>query len=269
MSTENMTMELIEYPSAKACWPLTKPNAIEHEGRKYLMCKLDRPYFDIRSHQMVYTSCKARDWLPVEFFSHQLMELDTTKDDEIAEFSARYGIAEYPYRRMMKYVLPLSDTEQAAAIDAKCTQLHCPEVWLGYINLDEERYALRLLQNEVARLFDYIRGETTYPGGYTFCKCSRDSRIIGAFAGTRFSVDDFSLTNAICNQVIEFVTDEAREMKVCPRCGRIFKRHQGSESHLPKTEKKGPRPSVFCSKRCQNAHNQAAFRARKKAEGTK
>lgn len=169
-----------------------------------------------------------------------------------SEFSRQYNPAKDGFTAQMDNIDSIS-----AALDRA--------IWAGVpsgrfyrTSLMEMRLAIADLQCSVSQLFDCLSGKRNdWPyaelvnAGSDNAQCvlsKHDLPVLG------------SLTNEICNQIIESVADE-RPWKTCAceGCGRLFKRHQGKRK--PKTEK-NPSDSVYCCKACQDRQGQRNRQAR-------
>lgn len=210
-------------------------------------------------------SDKTLTELPVEFFSHQLMDLDTESDDAIANFCKRYGIPLHPYRYTEYWY---ADADIKPAIEAT------NRLGMGAVSCEEIRLAVYALQESLKTMFAYIREEAnTYnlnpivaascnpvaslqypdtPISFSPNEAGGDSSS-HVFWNSR--LDGCSLTNAICNQVIDTIADDRHEWRecACEGCNRVFKVKQ---SNRPVASGKHPSNSVYCSTTCENRQGQ-------------
>lgn len=214
------------------------------------------------------TTCgNYRDSLPVEFFSHQMMELDISNDNELVSFMSRYGILNHPSRfglgANFSSFLSFDDLESAKrkTDSAMFTESHANGISYVVVSLDEARAAAYDLQHDIDFMFKYIRGDIDI----------WNARYINAGAAAQYRISqhervfpDCSLTNAVCNQVIDFIKDDTRDIRECPRCHRLFKRFQPKETGANNKTNRKPSRSKYCSKTCQDAASQAAKRKRDK-----
>lgn len=234
-------------------------------------------------------SAGNRDSLPVEFFSHQLLELDTASDESILEFTTEYGIPRHPSRLSPlcgthyrgnfsgpdEQYEKLADAKQAtdeslfkfedkvlSESKSKWTDSNGEEhqviasetesLWFE-TSLEEVRFTLFDLQYEVKTLFDFLSGSIKYWNGS--CINGGASNKYAVHAGVR-QFPDYSLTQGICNQIIETIAEDTPwKVCACEGCGRLFKRQQSREDNPPKTNKL-PSRSKYCSIACQNRQGQ-------------
>ena len=235
-----------------------------------------------------------RDTLPIEFFSHQLLDLDTSSDEGLLEFVTEYGIPRHPtrlfpacgthyrgsfanpdeqYARLTEAKvisdeamfglegIVLSESESKWTDDRgeeHITIVRCmKDFWFG-TSLEEVRFTLFDLQYEVRKMFDCLLGKTDSWNGA--CINAGASNVYAVHTGFR-QFPDYSLTQGICNQVIESIADDIPwKACACEGCDRLFKHQQPREGCSNKTEK-APSRSKYCSVKCQNRQGQRNRRA--------
>lgn len=230
-----------------------------------------------------------RDSLPIEFFSHQLLDLDTSSDEALLEFVTEYGIPRHPTRLFpvcgthYRGSFADSDEQHARLTEAKeisdeamfglggivlsesedkwtddfgeehitVTRL-MKDFWFG-TSLEEVRFTLFDLQHEVKEMFDCLLGKIDSWRGN--CINAGASNIYAVHTGFR-QYPDYSLTQGICNQIIETIADDIPWRACsCEGCDRLYKRQQPRGGYLTKTAK-NPSRSKYCSIKCQNRQGQ-------------
>lgn len=234
-------------------WPLAENELVVHEGSQFV----------------VNGKGSSLDKLPVEFFSHQLMELDVSNTDKLLSFVSAYGIPRHPSRYGIGG-MPLNgerfDDVQSAKEKTDLVQYVIHDVndqpyWFS-TSLEEVRLSLEDLQTDIQDMFNWMqRNDESYWSG----------RFINTGTAYPYTVHtgkrtfpDFSLTNAICNQVVETISDDALwKTCECEGCERPFKHHQPKKGTSAKTGK-NPSRSKYCCIKCQNRQG-----ARNKREAAK
>lgn len=232
-------------------WALAKPAFGEGGGELYV-------YSGYPSSEL--------DSLPVEFFSHQLMALDVSNDNEVLAFTAEFGIPLHPSRYAHTsnfeaggYIWETTDEARYNAIQQAKAMTddvsHHSDGW-GFMvaSLPEVRFSLEDLKSEVSLLFEFVRGESERWSG-SCVNIASTSRFMTHSGARTFPSN--SLTNAICNQIQDVLADNETEWKICAcdGCDRIFKRFQPRGKNSCKTSKKPPR-SIYCCRKCQDRQAQ-------------
>lgn len=229
----------------KIGWPLADDRFYEFEKGLYLFNSRESGHIDS---------------LPVEFFSHQLMDVDASNDEEILSFASdfgipmhpsRYGIGGLPHREDVCDAL-IEEKKKGDSARLKIADKH-DGCWTC-ATLEEARITINDLQAAIDGLLKCVSGESD---SWYY------NQTINAGAVNAFSVHegirtfpDNSLTNAICNQVIETIADEAPwRLCGCEGCGRPFKHHQPRKGVSTKTGK-NPSRSKYCCLACQNRQGQ-------------
>jgi len=231
---------------------------------------------------------KIMGGIPVEFFSHELMDVSTESDDDIFSFINEWGM---PYMRGVEKsvtdsVLRRCPREVAAAYREINPYKHIEVIPASY-----PRTVIDNLQLAVAGMFRIIKTgvyvpvidpETLELDNDTFFndylvseyatgmrRCTVDfSDIEPSHTEFRFLENETGLTSAICNQILDFIDDPAIPWICAAKgCKRIFKRqrhfHGGRENINSASD------SVYCSDRCREKDKQRKLREREKAAAQK
>lgn len=237
-------------------WPVAPPLRFEHEEIEYLGIPM--------SKDRGLWFC---DFLPTEFFSHQLMEIDAEDTEGIINFATEFGFLFHPAR--------YGRCNLCRDFDSSCEEARVEELErliaaspsnlmrygiLSYISIKEMKAAIEDLQADIGELFRCISKSDTGPmldfvnvgscNPFLITSNPKHMRVTG------------SLTNAVCNQIIDVVASD-RPWKVCKcdKCGRIFKKPQGSS---PSKTDKSPSTALYCSTRCRDRQSQRNRRERLK-----
>lgn len=212
--------------------------------------------------------------LPCEFFSHQLFDdVNIDSDESLCGFCQQYGIPLHPYRYTEYWY---ADADIKPAIEST------NKLGRDAVSCVEIRLAIYELRMSVSSMFSYIKEESdTYrldpilaassnhvvslqypdtPISFSPNEVGNDSSGL-VFWNSR--LHGCSLTNAVCNQVIDSITDDRHEWRecACEGCNRVFKVKQ---SKRPTPSGKHPHNSVYCSTVCENRQGQR--NKRKKAK---
>lgn len=250
-------------------WPLADREPLEYNGVLYVVQR------DNWNEENLFSEDKApssRDWLPVEFFSHQFMEFDPHDQESMMTLVSTFGVPLHPrrfgigggvylrgdseYGRLRK---AMSDTDKMRFSPVEESRVGLSEYWqtvnmIRFVaSFEEVSFAVESLQNDISAMFDFLDGRAN----------SWSANVINAGASNAFTIGtgvcafpDFSLTNAICNQVIETaVSKEPWKKCACEGCGRWFKRFQ--PRNISNTGISKPSLSKYCCKRCQDKQGQA------------
>lgn len=223
-------------------------------------------YRDENGAAFLKYSDEALSALPVEFFSHQLMDVDADSEEAISDFCKQYGVPLHPFR-YTEYLY--ADILEIEAAIVKTNGLDRDSV-----SCEEIRLAIHELQDSLSSMFAYIREESnTYnlnpivaascnpvaslqysETPFDFSPNEAGSRSYGlVFWNSR--LEGCSLTNAICNQVIDTISDDRllwRECQ-CEDCDRVFKVKQ---SDRPSKTNRHPSNPRYCSTTCENRQGQ-------------
>lgn len=231
------------------------------------------------------------DSLPIEFFNHELMGVDADDESQVFDFVKEWGFPFSPFRTNEKTIEQLAnlidfDTHANAigasenalnnAIYANCDDLPgVSVVGRDVISFEEAKATIAELQNCVTMLYAILENEGRDLMMSVKAKlmlgvvnaCSNNPIRIGSIQVIGSDLDrttgQITLTNAICNQIIDVVSDPA-PWRLCANqngrkpCGRIFK-HKRTESKTPDVDAR------FCCKKCSDADKQRRKRAKDKA----
>lgn len=210
------------------------------------------------------------DTLPVEFFSHQLMEVDVSDDENLLSFVSTYGIPRHPSRYRIGG-MPWSETRYD---DIEVAKGRTDSAAYAFLDDDDDRYGwfstsieevkftIEDIQSDIRNMFKCLSGEVESYWSGKYINAGTAYPYV-AHTGQR-TFPDHSLTNAICNQVVNTIADEALwKLCACDGCGRLYKRHQPKTGISSKTGK-NPSRSKYCSIKCQN--RQGVRNSRKSAK---
>lgn len=218
----------------------------------------DGKIYDVDGYRLLHEGGQ-RDTLPVEFFSHQLMELDCENEGEVMQFMTEYGMPKWPSRfglggfgpQPAYDAMEISDNYHAYDLTGNFELVYC--------SYDEAVWSFKALQGSIKNMFDYLACRVDDWSLASLINAGA-SNSIAAHTGYR-QFPDNNLTNAICNQVLEtLASDLPWETCACDGCGRMFKRFQPGNTRVPKTERK-PTKSKYCCKACQDRQGQRNRRA--------
>lgn len=232
--------------------------------KEWRLAKPELITFD--NFQFVEASGEYRSELPIEFFSHQFMDINPKSLDDIMELVTIWGIPLHPSRYPLAYGGYLSSliTKPAIRLTDRYRFIWDIERYSA-TSLDEIIATVIDLQFEIREMFEYLKGNISeyFPSVINFGLIS-PVKIASFNHAIRYPSHEYNLTNAISNQILDTVADD-REWKICsrPDCGRIYKRFQGHSK--PKTSKRAS-DSKYCSVRCQNTQGQRNRRAAIKAK---
>lgn len=234
-------------------WPLACDELAEYDGDLYV-------------HNS--RSSGNMDSLPVEFFSHQLMNVDVSNDASVLSFVTSYGIPKHPSRYGPGGNIVWSHFDDIEREKKKTDSAFWETIDLydgcwEIVTFEEVKLSIDDLQSAIREMFRCIRGEVEDWGLANVINSGATNPVV-VHSGL-LTFPDYSLTNAICNQVIETISDET-EWKICncEGCGRIFKHHQPEDGFSAKTGK-NPSRSLYCCRKCQNRQGQRNRRAAAKA----
>lgn len=201
--------------------------------------------------------------LPSEFFSHQLMEVDSNNYEEVISFSRKWGLLSSPLRGAIethqlehtRAVMGESSGISLEMLDGSLRGIKLTDAAnlqtdsIFAISVLEIIWSIRLLQlmsyniQLTAKgepfLFDWVLN-TSYR--------QTETAVPICDAGTEYlaarQIDRPLFTDAIIAQMIETLSDHApwREC-ACKGCGKMFKHKQGA--------KNPHRDSSYCCKKCE------------------
>lgn len=238
-------------------WAVAKPETVSHCGDQFL------------------TYGGKRSSLPVEFFSHEFMEVDPWDARAVVDFAAEFGVMVHPGRDEFGYGVREDDTRSYRAYGAieksrKARRtFHERRYELGhfFVSLEEMSLAIEAMQYEVRSLFSYLRGDSDYwPGWYVNAASCNGLHVCSDQDEARWMMANPTLTSALSNQIIDFIASETPMKEcACEGCGRIFKQyHSTASERMPKTSKNPPR-SVYCCKKCRDRQTKRNQRAAAKS----
>lgn len=220
--------------------------------------------------------------LPIEFWNHELLDVNPKNKKECIEFVEAWGIPYHPYRNSVNLPLSLRKKLGIAATDKMqfaFTPQPKPEQirneifyiedtspYMPYISFQELENSLLMLRTIVM--------QTVYGmGGFGFQKdililnsaaCnSYELQNLGHETGLFMDYEGYGLrargllTSAICNQLIQSFADDAEwRVCACEDCERVFKRRRPSKPSV-----RPDRDSKYCCVTCKNRQSQRNKRA--------
>ena len=222
---------------------------------------------------------KSAGDLPVEFFNHELMEVDVDSEPSVYSFVSTWGFPYSPSRnpattpivredyeldrrfkkacratnRLAGSIREIREDEARAAGELGANETSAYDYGDSVISLDEAALTIRALQEQVLA----IRAHFTKGVRVDFTLINRAScnpyhvrqhmflRHERSWSNYK-SLDSYGLlTSAICNQIVETIADETQwRACACEGCDVVFKRKRAGSSS-PYAE------SVYCCKKCE------------------
>lgn len=224
-----------------------------------------------------YEDVISAEDLPTEFFNHQLLEVNPEDENSVYQFVREWGFPFAEGNRVsgenltnaaFNYLKPKSLRNWIDDFDSM-------PMGLQVISYREASSVLRLLRKLVIASQEVVKDACGLPG------CSEEE--MDFFDENVSVLDDWSsnphvvtqrfsafgnrgfypatLTNAICNQVLEAMADPAPwRICACEGCGLVFKRKQGGK----KPGHTGRSDSVFCCNRCKERQSKRNTRKKRK-----
>ena len=223
--------------------------------------------------------------IPCELFAREISEINSRDSDELLQFVTQYGVPVNPLRyslgpiwgvldRNHQHFTPriIDDITGGDFLD-ECFRIQCTdsltaldrrEVIPYKIGLGEIEDAVSRLQAMTESVLTYARAESLDElsaadvfnlSVLDFARAKPSYLSLDSHFDSSFDFDtahrlnpcrSANLTHAICNQMMDFLTDDATPRR-CKngKCGRWFKRKRGASS---------PRAySDYCSRRCEEA----------------
>ncbi|MGI6216878.1 MAG: hypothetical protein ACOYIK_04625 [Coriobacteriales bacterium] len=241
-----------------------------------------KPYKPKKNKPGTDTPGTFHDSLPVEFFSHELMEVVPEDETSLRRFLEGWGFPFSPARNNPSSLTWIKDESERDTLrrGMECTDslqgkfeddsffLHCFPV----ISECEAISTIECLQACIRSMFWQIEGEewerAIFPNWQGFIEAgARHNLEITAYGvpsmnpPRRSTLDSWGLlTSAICNQVIDAIADPAPWRKcVNEKCGRIFK-YTRSDAKKPHCD------AVYCCKQCGIAKRTRKSRSKKGRE---
>ena len=218
--------------------------------------------------------------LPAEFFGHELLDCNPDSNSELEQFSKTWGLLFHPLRFLDVKIDDLTLFPEAAfsfrfaidstdAIARKVAQEGGEFAFSGIVSLEESRLALRFLQSMAKAAFACIgSNQTAWEFDIAGCinPLARPQRLFGIYredyTAPRNSNNgcfqylpiecqkvEFTLANAVANQIIETHWDNSTEWKRCPWCGHYFKKRRVFSDRVTKTDRQQSN-SKYCSEKC-------------------
>lgn len=217
--------------------------------------------------------------LPTEFFTHQLMDVDSNNDESVLRFVQEFGFPYSPLRNEPKWPVYagisrdvinehrkaveatnkleyfLTKAEDARRDDGSST---IGSLFSGMvISKREAAFTIRLMQS-VSEFIQtsVIAGESSSEDKsgllqvVNFGACNPLYASGHSFVHREHSGGNLHeygmLTSAICNQIIETLADDAPwRMCACEGCGKAFKRKQSTANGTHSND------SIYCCKLCE------------------
>lgn len=217
--------------------------------------------------------------LPQEFYLHELMDIDPTSNKAVETFARKWGMPYHPTRWCNASLIYgcgydlgaiselIAETEKAAknlgkqeykALNIESDSYIGPSC--SCLSIREASEALSFLQRLVNCLDMFLIGETPQIKDLFMlwsiqqtAACNDDLFFNGAsysemFRSTRDGIPDFTITNAIANQIFETAKDDIPYRR-CAWCGRNFKYRRSSTTKPAKTTRKQS-SSIYCCQKC-------------------
>lgn len=216
--------------------------------------------------------------LPIEFFNHDLMEVDASDDGSVAGFARAWGLPFHPARfGFWPSIVKFREVADAMRETDAIAEAHSGAEWETlYLSMSEARLSISHLQSAVADLRRLVKGDAWDDDReyVTLFNCAnRDERALAVPVPIEFGpikhemfldhgawieLDDwgfqratYTLTNAICAQVVETVANPA-PWQVCEYCGKPFKLQRDYSPRKAKTDRKQTQRK-YCCNRCAQA----------------
>lgn len=229
-------------------------------------------------------SVMSADELPVEFFNHELMDVDSKNETEVVSFLEKWGFLFSPLRndpecKQSASLLNVNAIKEFASAVNKTEELHDLDIagellpnrrnrnnFDHVISLEEAKSSIIIMQLIVSELMQLIEDDEYWWRGEFFVNACASNPYIACDRKNRSGIYDNGnipgsglLVSAICNQIIKTISDETPWRKCeCEGCGRWFK-HQNTTSKTPH------RDSGYCSKKCSDRQRKRNQRSAAKA----
>lgn len=198
--------------------------------------------------------------LPIEFFNHQLLEVDTNSDESVRDF-LKYGFPFSPFRQFpeshvydyLRLYLRTFDMDLFASTYHGMKRTDSIEEMLeDRISKQEAIATISFLQRMVHAIHEAVRHNTPLDDVYLACLNNASTNDDVVFNNRVEGIPYMSiknLTNAICNQIVATIKSET-EWYECEYCGKIFKHQQGASN-----KGKPDKDARFCSRQpCKNQY---------------
>lgn len=248
---------------------------------------------------MISDPLKRLDELPIEFFSHELLDVDFRDHREVFRFCSEFGLPFLTSRyggilndislrtESIRGSLGVDDYDRSKSV---------------VLSMEEAQEAIYQLQECVGTLFAYMTGvsDRTLNSNLPWWWDTQDvyesdvaaSRMMLHLGASnpltyhnatsihletaslilrfneigdgpkRGTAPEGDLSRAVCNQLAAAVYGENPWLK-CKGCGKAFQRYRGAVGHKPDYSRK-PKPSLYCSKTCRSRTDKRNERASKK-----
>ena len=219
--------------------------------------------------------------LPVEFFARELLECDPQNTDSLIDFVSEWGLPFHPSRFGRYSMGSLERRERVyRAIEATDAIMKESCDARAHLSMEEASLSVADMQECVRGILSYVEGiaetcdlalvnaASANPWNVSKSKSgvqiSDDGKsmaidMMADWDNRKISINDVdcenhmliggTLTNAVCNQIIDTVLSDA-PWKQCAHCGRVFKHQRNNSSRQPKTSKK-PSDATYCSSTCR------------------
>lgn len=187
--------------------------------------------------------------LPVEFWNHELLEVDESDMESVVSFVGMWGIPYHPARELRAYASALDEKaiEETDRNRKAYLQLPRPDqidsngvihVFAGsptlcFVSDEEVRRSILWLKLAVLNIV-YGVGAADHKATEIINRAAAPSNLLRTDEYAQFLIMDSGgsglascglLTSAICSQIIDSFADDAEwRMCACEGCGRIFKR---------------------------------------------
>lgn len=224
--------------------------------------------------------------LETEFAFRELLDLNAESYKAVSDFMGKWGLLYHP-QRFSSERQRAGEVQRAINLTDKADK-EAGTFYQRVISIDEAMAAAKSLQRAVGALLALDSGEgLNDPSSYIEVSNSIDllnaagikRALIGAEYTDAISEDlkintaqgftrtdrasQTTLTEQICLQAIDVLTDNGAEWRRCAHCGRLFKDKRDATR---KTTKRPSNPPVHCSKTCTNNAKIKRYRAKQKAK---
>jgi phage FluMu protein Com len=204
--------------------------------------------------------------LPENFVTRELLEIDPENENELFAFINLYGLPFHPLRGKPGHSNSdkgIRDTEEMRKLRERAPS--------QIISHREAREALKVLQSAIWGMVRMLLDEAGDWEQYEVINWGKDNpldiRATSLKENAKASSHLQSLTEAVCNQVIDMFNDTAVWRK-CPQCGMPFKRHRPKKRANTKIRKSSKHAdAAFCSQDCKRIyHNHLTRRKREQID---
>lgn len=234
------------------------------------ICDIDVVFTDI--------DCEKATNIPIEFFSHELLDCDADNETEVINFSKTWGLLYHPLRFCDQNTLDvllddgkIRDDYETAVNTSRLAEREIYqsrdmiEKFFDVVSIEESKLALKFMQMQTETLYACLEDTASFRDRFlaeTINSVSRTQDCFLAFGnhdvssgitpGEAAFFSGFHLINAVANQVIETIADEA-PWKTCAWCGRPFKKKQSIGTKTNRRKSISNLTSNYCCEKCNGA----------------